>query len=63
MGIRGYGASKEEAFEQAAVALTAVITDHEKVEPLDQRNRLRDGDSQDAVQPVPCGLEWTLPRR
>ena len=26
MGIRGRGASKEEAFEQAAVALTAVIT-------------------------------------
>jgi tRNA nucleotidyltransferase (CCA-adding enzyme) len=34
MGIRDCGASKEEAFEQAAVALTAVITDHEKVEPL-----------------------------
>ena len=34
MGIRGHGASKEEAFEQAALALTAVITDLEKVEPL-----------------------------
>jgi tRNA nucleotidyltransferase (CCA-adding enzyme) len=34
MGIRGLGASKEEAFEQAAVALTAVITDPEKVEPV-----------------------------
>src|SRR5215510_5190738 len=33
MGIRGVGGSKEEAFEQAAVALTAVITDPEKVEP------------------------------
>jgi tRNA nucleotidyltransferase (CCA-adding enzyme) len=34
MGIRGRGASKEEAFEQAAMALTAVITDLEKVEPI-----------------------------
>ena len=34
MGIRGQGASKEEAFEQAALALTAVITDLDKVEPL-----------------------------
>jgi tRNA nucleotidyltransferase (CCA-adding enzyme) len=33
MGIRGRGASKEEAFEQAAVALTAVITDPAKVDP------------------------------
>ena len=27
IGVRGLGASKEDAFEQAAVALTAVITD------------------------------------
>jgi len=33
MGIRGRGASKEEAFEQAALAVTAVITDLDKVEP------------------------------
>ena len=33
MGIRGRGASKEEAFEQAALSLTAVITDPERVEP------------------------------
>ena len=33
MGIRGRGASKGEAFEQAAMALTAVITDPNKVEP------------------------------
>jgi tRNA nucleotidyltransferase (CCA-adding enzyme) len=33
-GIRGRGTSKEEAFEQAALALTAVITDVDKVEPL-----------------------------
>ncbi len=31
VGIRGYGASKAEAFEQAATALTAVITDPARV--------------------------------
>jgi tRNA nucleotidyltransferase (CCA-adding enzyme) len=38
MGVRGIGGSKEEAFEQAAVALTAVITDPKSVaadEPVD----------------------------
>lgn len=33
IGVRGIGASKGEAFEQAAVALTAVITDPDKVAP------------------------------
>jgi len=33
MGIRGFGATKEEAFSQAAMALTAVITDLKTVEP------------------------------
>ncbi len=33
IGVRGIGASKEEAFEQAAVALTAVITDPQNVAP------------------------------
>jgi tRNA nucleotidyltransferase (CCA-adding enzyme) len=33
VGIRGTGATKEQAFEQAAVALTAVITEPEKVAP------------------------------
>jgi len=33
MGIRGFGASMEEAFEQAAMALTAIITDLKKVKP------------------------------
>jgi SHS2 domain-containing protein len=31
MGVRGIGASREEAFEQAALAMTAVITDPAKV--------------------------------
>jgi SHS2 domain-containing protein len=33
MGVRGIGTSKEEAFEQAALALSAVVTDVEAVRP------------------------------
>ena len=33
IGVRGLGASKSEAFEQAALALTAVVTDPVRVEP------------------------------
>ena len=33
IGIRGLGPTREAAFEQAALALTAVITELEKVEP------------------------------
>ncbi len=33
IGIRGLGPTKEQAFEQAALALTAVITNINKVEP------------------------------
>lgn len=33
IGIRGFGATKERAFEQAAIALIAVITSPEKIEP------------------------------
>ena len=36
IGVRGGGASKEEAFEQAAVALTAVVTDPRDVAPLEE---------------------------
>jgi protein archease len=35
IGIRGIGASKEEAFEQAGLALTSVITDLNSLEPKD----------------------------
>ena len=34
MGVRGFGATKAESFEQAALALTAVIAD-----PADSRSR------------------------
>jgi SHS2 domain-containing protein len=33
IGVRGIGASREEAFEQTALALTAVITDPRNVRP------------------------------
>ncbi len=33
MGIRGFGPTKEQAFAQAALALTAIITDLQTVEP------------------------------
>ena len=33
IGIRGFGPTKEAAFAQAAVALTAVMTDPQKVRP------------------------------
>ena len=33
MGVRGVGATKAQAFEQAALALTAVITDLQTIKP------------------------------
>jgi tRNA nucleotidyltransferase (CCA-adding enzyme) len=33
MGVRGIGRTKAEAFEEAAVALTAVVTDPQRVRP------------------------------
>ena len=36
MGVRGIGATEEEAFEQAAVALTAGITDPQNVAPVEE---------------------------
>ena len=35
MGVRGIGNSKEEAFEQAAIAMSAVITDPTKISAVD----------------------------
>jgi SHS2 domain-containing protein len=36
IGVRGVGATKEQAFEQTALALTAVITDLTSVEPKEE---------------------------
>lgn len=36
IGVRGVGASKASAFEQAALALTAVVTDLDEVKPMTQ---------------------------
>ena len=33
MGVPGFGATKVEAFEQTALAMTAVVTDTTAVEP------------------------------
>jgi SHS2 domain-containing protein len=38
MGVRGFGSTKAEAFEHAALALTAVVTDLETVEPRESIN-------------------------
>jgi tRNA nucleotidyltransferase (CCA-adding enzyme) len=36
MGVRGFGDSKDEAFEQAALAVTAVVADPAAVRPRDE---------------------------
>ena len=36
MGIRGFGRTKQEAFGQAGLALTAVIADLQTIEPIEQ---------------------------
>ena len=36
IGVRGAGASREEAFEQAALALTAVVTEVDSLKAVDQ---------------------------
>jgi len=36
VGVRGFGATKAEAFEQAALAMTAVVTDPAGVAPLER---------------------------
>ena len=35
MGVRGFGSTEAQAFEQAALALTAVVTDPPSIEPRD----------------------------
>jgi len=36
MGVKGVGSSREEAFEQAALALTALTVDPERIKPAEQ---------------------------
>lgn len=38
MGVRGFGATKEEAFEEAALALTAVVSELKNVRPNEAVN-------------------------
>jgi SHS2 domain-containing protein len=36
MGVRGYGNTPAEAFEQAALAMSAIITDLSRIDPSDE---------------------------
>jgi len=36
MGVRGFGSTLDEAFEQTALAMTAVITDPETINPTEE---------------------------
>jgi SHS2 domain-containing protein len=40
IGVRGFGASVEEAFEQAAVALTAVVAEVSRIRQLESVERV-----------------------
>ena len=35
IGVRGYGRSLAEAFAQAALSLSAIVTDPDRIEPAD----------------------------
>lgn len=43
MGVRGIGRTREEAFEQAALALTAVVADPSQVHPIEPETIECDG--------------------
>lgn len=49
MGIRSFGQTKEEAFEQAALAMTAIITDLKTIEPKEQIEIVREEESDDEL--------------
>ena len=38
IGVRGFGATPDQAFEQAALALTSVVCDLEDVQPLEKQS-------------------------
>jgi tRNA nucleotidyltransferase (CCA-adding enzyme) len=38
IGVRGFGATPDEAFEQAALALTSVVCDLQDVKPLEKQS-------------------------
>ena len=53
IGVRGVGATKASAFEQAALALTAVVTDLDEVKPATQI----DVDCEGADEELVC-IDW-----
>ena len=49
VGVRGWGRSRAEAFEQAALAMTAAVTDLALVRPVDRVELVVEGDDQDLL--------------
>jgi len=49
MGVRGFGPTKEQAFEQVALGLTAVIADPERIEPEECVDILCDADDDELL--------------
>jgi SHS2 domain-containing protein len=49
IGVRGFGTTMAEAFEMAAVALSAVITEPEKIEPQRKVPITCDGDDDESL--------------
>lgn len=49
IGIRGMGSTREESFAQAAIALTAVITDPNRIEPEESVEILCRGDDDELL--------------
>ena len=49
VGVRGWGRSRAEAFEQAALAMTAAVTDPALVRPVDRVELVVEGDDQDLL--------------
>ena len=59
IAVRGFGASKAEAFEQGALAMTAVMTDPPTVE---KRERVAIACEAERVEPLVCikGSWWRV---
>jgi len=53
IGIRGLGPTRQRAFEQAAVALTAVITEPERIEPEQKVEITCEADDDELQSTVP----------
>lgn len=65
MGLRGYGDSKAQAFEQMALALTATVTEPERVAPLQSVDIVCQYVVSPRRRPVPTRMcaPWWTPRK